>query len=209
MRARRAVVAGALLATTLGIAPANAAQSSAAPSAVRFRPVLAELPPAGPPVAVTQTEADAITIAILSCDASAVAGLRVISTMTAANDAAASCVVLPVDDSLGDARLYLGPAQVTDTDIRSVRRRFVQGHGYVVEVRLTTSGKDGFDDLTADLFHRKSPRNELAITVDGVVVSAPSIERERFPDGTLQIAGDLTKREAGALAAAMARGRST
>jgi preprotein translocase subunit SecD len=207
VRARRVVAAGALLATVLGGTPAAAGPAPTAPSIVRFRPVLAELPPPDGPVSVTQAQADAITLTILSCDPSAVLGLPVVSTMTAANDVADSCVVLPVTESVGSARLYLGPAQLTDTDIQSVRRRFVPNHGYVVEVRLTTGGKRGFDKLTADLYRRRPPRDQVAITVDGAVVSVPTIERKRFPDGALQIAGNLTKREAGDLAAAMGRGR--
>jgi preprotein translocase subunit SecD len=200
--------AGAALLLVVATATGTAvtAPATALPPVVRFRPVLAELPPSGGPQSVTQAEADAITTAIASCDASAVLALPVVATATAADDIAGACLVLPTSASFGDARFYLGPARLEGHDIAKARRRFVHGQGHLVEVQLTKGGKRRFDQLTAELFQKKAPRNQLAITVDGSVVSAPSVKQKRFPDGALQISGDLNRREARDLAAALSAG---
>jgi preprotein translocase subunit SecD len=64
---------------------------------------------------------------------------------------------------------------------------------------MTTKGAKAFADVTTYLYKQKAPQNQLAIALDGLVVSAPRIN-EPILGGNAQITGSFTPEEAKNLA---------
>jgi preprotein translocase subunit SecD len=192
---------------------------------LRFRPVIAELPPVGADVTTT-TLAPATTVpgapetstttttlapdeaavkaAVASCDPNQVAallnaGTRVPNT-SLADDKRGACVILPTRDAGADgARLYLGATALTGRGVDDADSRFSQGQGYAVDVSLTDSGAEEFDKLAAESFPKQPPQNRMAIVLDGVVQSSPAFEQASF-GGNVQITGSFSPEEAEDLA---------
>lgn len=106
----------------------------------------------------------------------------------------------------GVAKYILGPVEVTgeDLDTASAGPR-VNQVGNVIpgdfEVRLSFNGEGAakFADTTERLSGLPSPQNRFAILLDGVVISAPSVN-ETIAGGQAQITGDFTLDEAQQLA---------
>ena len=71
----------------------------------------------------------------------------------------------------------------------------------VWEVDLTLYGKDvpAFAALTAGAADKSTPRNELALVIEGKVISAPAVSAS-ITGGHLQVSGDFTKQSATDLA---------
>lgn len=194
---------------------------------LRFRPVLAVLPPAGgteassasPPTtsagSVPTSEAGTPTTTttlppdeaarravVASCNPDAVLALDRVPTTSRADDRRGDCVVLPLRATDGDkapGRLYLGPTELTGKDVDKARREFRQGEGYTVTMTLTGDGLDTFNALAARSFPQPPPRNEVAIVLDGVVQSNPAFRSPSF-DGPVQISGNFSATEASDLA---------
>ncbi|GAA2907751.1 hypothetical protein GCM10010517_74180 [Streptosporangium fragile] len=70
---------------------------------------------------------------------------------------------------------------------------------WVIQVTLNPADAAAFGELTGRLARESSPRNQLAIVIDGKVVSAPVVE-EPIPGGEVQISGDFTRETATAYA---------
>jgi preprotein translocase subunit SecD len=188
---------------------------------LRFRPVLAELPPEGATTTSSTTSTtvapgapatdsttttsttldpndEAARAAIASCDVNQLATLTEIPTTRLADDNRDDCVVLPVKDGGGN-RLFLGPTALTGQGVDSAKREFAQGQGYAVSVAFNDEGAAAFDELAATSFPLPSPQNQVAIVLDGVVQSAPAFEQPSF-QGDVQITGTFTGDEADDLA---------
>ena len=73
---------------------------------------------------------------------------------------------------------------------------------WVVQVQLTDAAAPRFEQLTERLAGFGPPLNQVAIVLNGAVVSAPAVQ-EPITGGTLQIAGGFTQDEAEALAASL------
>ena len=69
----------------------------------------------------------------------------------------------------------------------------------VVQIQFDDSATAIFAALTGKLREKAPPRDQLAIVVDGIVVSAPEVY-ERISGGTAQITGNFTEAEAQTLA---------
>lgn len=167
---------------------------------LRFRPVLAELPPAakGTPPADAATKAT-----IASCDANAITTLSSIPTSSAGEDNAGSCVVLQGrPQAKQQVRYLLGPAAMTGKDTSGAKSEFLQGQGYGVTLNLKGSGSDKINQLAAQCSARQPncPTNQMAIALDGVVQSAPQFQTTNFGSGPVQITGNFTQGEASDLA---------
>ena len=67
---------------------------------------------------------------------------------------------------------------------------------------LTDAAADDFADVTGRLSSVQPPLNQLAIVLNGAVVSAPAVN-ERITGGELQISGAFTQEEAEALASSL------
>ncbi len=81
---------------------------------------------------------------------------------------------------------HVGPAFLTGVDVEGAEAGFTGGFsssGYVVDPEFSAAGAVSFEDATAQLsfFSVGDPRRQMAIVVDGSVVSAPQIAPEVLP----------------------------
>jgi preprotein translocase subunit SecD len=174
---------------------------------LRFRPVLAELPPEPKQAPATTAPPDeAARAAIAACDSTAIAGFQSIPSTAPNDDKADACVVLPSRKQEKQAvRYVLGPAALTGKDTSGAKSQFLQGQGYGVTLSLKGSGHDKFNQLAQQSFPKSPPQNSVAIVLDGVVQSAPRFNEPSFP-GDVEITGNFTQGEAGDLASILQYG---
>lgn len=101
----------------------------------------------------------------------------------------------------GSVKYALAPADLVGTDIDSATAGLPQtgGGGWQVELQMTTEGAKKFADSTTKLSALESPNDQFAIVLDGVVISAPSVN-EPILGGSAVISGSFTADEARALA---------
>jgi preprotein translocase subunit SecD len=181
---------------------------------LRFRPVLAELPPEGVSVSTTTTGAtsttvageaapttpttlsadqEVVTAAVASCDPNQVVTLLQngtdVPTTNLADDERGECVVLPMRGGQDAGRLYLGPTRFTGRGVDDAKSRFSQGEGYTVDMNLNDRGQDAFNALAGESFPKPPPQNQVAIVLDGVVQSNPAFREASYPSGNVQISG--------------------
>jgi preprotein translocase subunit SecD len=172
---------------------------------LRFRPVLAELPPQTPQQAQAPVD-DATKTAIASCDANAIQGLQAVPNTNPADDKADACVVFPSrKQEEAQPRYLLGPAALTGKDTSGAKSEFLQGQGYGVNLSLKGSGQEKFNQLAQESFPKQPPQNSVAIVLDGVVQSAPAFREPSFP-GDVQITGNFSQGEAEDLASVLKYG---
>ncbi len=189
---------------------------------LRFRPVLANIPPlpAAPRGTTTTTlppsQEAPIRAAVASCNVSELTTLAqsgtVLPTTPLENDNAKDCVILPVRNS--KQRLFLAPvpanaalgvpAGLTGSDVNSATSTFSSGQGYAVDVTLKGEGLAKFNALAAASYDSSkpgsnSPRDEVAIVLDGLVYSNPAFQTSTF-NGPVQITGSFSQSQASDLA---------
>ncbi|MGH8879864.1 MAG: SecDF P1 head subdomain-containing protein [Stackebrandtia sp.] len=97
----------------------------------------------------------------------------------------------------GDTKYALGPSELDSSGIASakVNSDASQDGKHVVSVTFTKSATKDWEQLTADNVDR-----QVAIVVDGAVVSAPTIAAA-ITGSTVEISGDFSKADAEELAA--------
>jgi len=194
-RRRTLVLTGLLAVAVVGGTPTAAPAGAAPAHTLELRPVLAEVP--GPLVSRAPTAGEAAAIA--SCDPTRVQALTPVPVTSRASITAAACAVLPFAPRQGRGALYVGPSRLTARDVKSARAAFAQGQGNTVIFDLTRKGLTKFNRLARDSYAQAAPRNEVAITVDGAVVSNPVFESASF-EGPVQISGNFSKKDAKAVA---------
>ena len=98
-------------------------------------------------------------------------------------------------------KYILGPAEVVGRQVSKASAGLDTQAGNVWTVLLTFNGEGtkAFGDITKRVTSLASPQNQVAIVLDGVVVSAPRIN-EAIPSGNAQITGSFTQQEATDLA---------
>ena len=101
----------------------------------------------------------------------------------------------------GSVKYALAPADLVGTDIESATAGLPQqgAGGWQVDLQMTTDGAKKFADSTTKLSALESPNDQFAIVLDGVVISAPSVN-EPILGGSAVISGSFTSDEARALA---------
>lgn len=101
----------------------------------------------------------------------------------------------------GSYKYVLAPADLVGTDIESATAGLPQqgAGGWQVELLMTTDGAKKFATSTQSLSAQQSPNDQFAIVLDGVVISAPSVN-EPILGGSAVISGSFTADEARALA---------
>ncbi|MGI8791798.1 MAG: protein translocase subunit SecD [Acidimicrobiales bacterium] len=185
---------------------------------LRFRPVLAELPPEDPTLAPTTTTApgddpaasDESTTTTTAAASPTTTQLLTETTVPAGTspreeDQPESEVILPEYDKSGEVakRFQLGPALLTGRAVDTASARAPQGIGgeWQVDVEFTGSGSTEFNNVAALCFDGtpQCPSRRLAIVLDGVVKSAPAIQARDFA-GRAQITGNFSESEAKDLA---------
>ena len=101
----------------------------------------------------------------------------------------------------GAAKYILGPAEVLGRQVSAATAGFnpQQGVTWFVSLTFDGEGTKAFGALTNRVTTLASPLNQVAIVLDGLVVSAPRIN-EAIPSGNAQITGSFSQVEAQDLA---------
>lgn len=113
--------------------------------------------------------------------------------------------VLVTCDQTGVAKYILGPVEVDGTDLTSAASGLVPGaNGTVsnewgVTLDFNSEGTTKFRETTERLTPMESPRNQFAIVLDGLIVSAPS-SNAAITNGQAVISGSFTRDSAATLA---------
>ena len=161
---------------------------------LRFRQVLAESTSgastgsgASTPVAGVSAEVNAAYAAI-DCRTNA-------ARQNLGNDTPQQTIVTCARNSA--TKYILGPAEVVGRQVSKASAGLDTQAGNVWTVLLTFNGEGtkAFGDLTKRVTGLASPQNQVAIVLDGLVVSAPRIN-EAIPSGNAQITGSFTQQEA-------------
>jgi len=105
-------------------------------------------------------------------------------------------------DSFG-FRYGLGPSELPAGAVDQAIALQGQAGDWVVQVRLDAGAAKTFAEVTKRVSALGPPLNQLAIVLNGAVVSAPAVQ-EPISGGVLQITGSFTQQEAEALAASLA-----
>ena len=121
------------------------------------------------------------------------------ATTPPSEDKPEASVVLPeIEDGTVVRRYQLGPAELTGEAVKTARAIAPQAaEGWQVLVEFTSDGSKRFDDLAKRFFNQ-----QIAIVLDGVVKSAPTITSQDF-GGEATISGGangFSEREAKELA---------
>ena len=183
-----------LQATTAGSAATTKATAATTKTANAGAPVTtnAGASPTTLPGNVTITPGGATVVT----PAAAAQSVGPIKTSTAEQDVAGANVVLPeLQKNKVIARYSLGPAEVTGRAVRSANALINQNSGeWEVEVNFTSEGSALWDQMAQRHYGER-----VAIALDGIVKSAPSINARQF-DGRAIISGSFTASEAKDLA---------
>ncbi len=104
-------------------------------------------------------------------------------------------------DRDGTARYVLGPAEVLGTQVKKATAAIDQqgSGGWYVALDFNKEGTTKFGAVTQRVVSLTAPQNQVAIVLDGLVVSAPRII-SAITGGSAQITGDFTQQEASDLA---------
>jgi preprotein translocase subunit SecD len=121
---------------------------------------------------------------------------------TAIGDSAAATAYVVACDRDGYQKYLLGPSEVQGTQVSSADAALPSGASvgaWQIDLNFNGSGTSAFQKVTKRLAALQAPQNELAITLDGVVQSAPTVNEE-IATGQAQITGTFTQDEASDLA---------
>lgn len=100
----------------------------------------------------------------------------------------------------GQLKYLLEPAAVQGTEISNAQAGIAQGGaGWEVNLTFTSAGAQQFADTTSKLSKQQPPQNQFAITLDGLVQSAPRVN-EPILGGSAVITGQFSADQAKALA---------
>ena len=167
---------------------------------LRFRQVLAETAGAANPTD-TSTAAtpagganDEISNRFAALDCSIAANLE----GTGADSPTDTIIACSRD---GGAKYILGPAEVLGQQVSTAEAGYdpSQGLAWYVSLSFNGEGTKAFAAITSRVTTLESPLNQVAIVLDGLVVSAPRIN-EAIPSGNAQITGSFSQVEAQDLA---------
>lgn len=104
-------------------------------------------------------------------------------------------------DRAGGAKYILAPAEVLGRQISKASAGLdaQSGSAWYVSLTFNGEGTSAFGAITSRVTSLAPPLNQVAIVLDGLVVSAPRIN-EAIPSGNAQITGSFTQLEAQDLA---------
>jgi preprotein translocase subunit SecD len=178
---------------------------------LRFRPVLAILPPESKSGTTTSTKATSSTTAVAGATSSTAATTTTTNptaTSTPAEDKANATVILPAraTDNKPPIRYQLGPAALTGKGVSGAKAQFLTGgQGWTVDLSLKSDGQTAFNKLAAESYPKQPPQNAVAIVLDGIVQSAPAFQTSSF-NGDVQISGSFSESDAKDLATVLQYG---
>jgi preprotein translocase subunit SecD len=94
----------------------------------------------------------------------------------------------------GTAKYVLEKAAVKGTEVSGATSGVDSTTGeWIVSVNFKSKGASQFAQITGQITTAPQPRNQLAMVLDGVVISAPVIE-EPIPGGQARISGSFTQK---------------
>ena len=164
-----------------------------------FRPVLQDLgASATSTTSTSSTTSTTVAGATTTVPANTTTTIDTAKTTKPEENDPANQVVLPEKDEGGNVirRYLLGPAEVNGRALSSARATVEPTTGsWEVEFSLTSSGTKQWNDMAVKV----GQGNRIAIDLDGVVKSAPSLDTTDFP-GKGRITGNFSQREAKDLA---------
>ena len=100
----------------------------------------------------------------------------------------------------GTAKYVLEKAAVKGTEVSGASSGVDSTTGeWIVQVTFKSQGASQFATVTGRITTQPQPRNQLAMVLDGVVISSPVIE-EAIPGGQARISGSFTQKTATDLA---------
>ncbi len=113
-------------------------------------------------------------------------------------------------DAVNPVKYILGPVEMDGTDVASaasgphMTAASTSDGTYEVRLTMTGGGSSKFATTTARLYKLNqagaAPRDQFAMVLDGVVISAPGVRNGAITGGTAQISGTFTQFEAQTLA---------
>jgi len=122
-------------------------------------------------------------------------------TLSPADRALVAC------DPTGSAKYLLGPVEIQGKEISSASSGLGVGANgtvsgkWVVNIQFTGTGGSQFRVTTTRLQGLTSPQNQFAMVLDGLVISAPSLDPGVIiTDGKAEISGSFTRETAATLA---------
>jgi preprotein translocase subunit SecD len=164
-----------------------------------FRPVLEQLPPEPTATTTSSTPSTSSTTSTTVEGATTTTvGIDRNTTTPPEQDDETKQVILPEKDRSGNvtSRYLLGPAEVKGQALSDARAIVQPTTGaWQVEFSLTGEGTSQWNEMA----RKVGAGNRIAIDLDGVVRSAPSLETTDFP-GSGVITGSFSQREAKDLA---------
>jgi preprotein translocase subunit SecD len=194
---------------------------------LRFRPVLGQIAPEGAPAPTTTTTAPTTTTTAPTTTTTA-AGASTTTTSTTAPPPTTTTTELPttsrtenkadaqvvLPDADGTSRYILGPAQATGRAISSAKAELFGVGQWQVSLSMTSEGIKAFNQIAAACYAGQPTcpaisadgRGQVAIELDGVVESAPSINEASFERDQISISGSFTEKDAKDLALALKYG---
>lgn len=104
--------------------------------------------------------------------------------ITEEDDITMEAYLLYEDQTFGDRVLHVGPAALEGNHVDEALPFFNPNSGqWVVNLDLTAEGAEKFADLTAEAatYPQGDPRREIAIVLDGAVISAPGVSPDVQP----------------------------
>lgn len=163
---------------------------------LRFRQVL--LAGAAVPTADDQTLLDSLGVPADVAASYLALDCTIPQTSSGGDDATKP---LSACDKDGVGRYLLAPAQVVGRDVKTASASIdaQSAAGWYVSLDFTGDGTKKFGSLTQAVVDLPAPQNQVAIVLDGVVISAPRIN-EAILGGQAQITGSFTQLEAQDLA---------
>ena len=165
---------------------------------LRFRQVLAESAGLGSSGSDTATPSAGVSAAI-NAKFAALDCTNPASLQGTGADSPADTIVACSRE--GGSKYILAPAEVLGQQVSKASSGIDQQGASAWYVSLTFNGEGtkAFGALTTRVTSLPSPQNQVAIVLDGLVVSAPVIN-EAIPSGNAQITGSFTQVEAADLA---------
>lgn len=191
---------------------------------LQFRPVLANVPvdpqeasttTSGDPAATTTTVATEVSTSSTTIDPTkTVGGLPLdvcVTGLSAEAINAAGQAVLPQCDGGELVGSYaVGPVALTGSALETARANLADSGQWTVAPTFKSGddGIGGFNAIAGQCFSKGStcPTGQLAIVLDGRVLSAPSINSASFQADQIEISGSFTERTAKDLATSLKYG---
>jgi preprotein translocase subunit SecD len=97
-------------------------------------------------------------------------------------------------------KYLLGPTLIEGNQLTKAVAGIPQNNvNWVVNLEFNADGSAAFEKATREISQRSEPQNRFAIVLDGVSISAPSVN-EAIPGGRAEISGNFTQQSATELA---------